>query len=671
MKKILPSIAGLFLLLTGSRAQNTSPYWSLAGNSNATSASKLGTTNLIDLKLFTNNAERMRINTVGSVGIGTTAISSSAKLDISSTTKGLLIPRMTGAQRAAIASPAAALLVYQTDGTKGFYYYTGSAWTAISKTYTPWNLTGNSGTTASSFIGTKDAHPLNFRVNNQQSGIIDYAAPYKTGFGYQALKSAKGINNTAFGYQALYTDSTGTDNTAVGYRALYSTAYGYGNTAVGANALLSNVSGLFNTASGIGALHDNISGYRNTAMGLSALYSNQTGDDNTAYGSVALLRNINGVQNTAVGVGALWSNNASNNTAFGFRAMYENVAGGENVAVGLNALYFNNENFNTGIGIETMRYTTASEYNTALGYHSGISYNHGYNNVFLGANVGTNGHGYYNVIAIGQGTVCTAPSQVTMGNGATGSYRAYANWSNISDGRFKKNIKTDVPGLQLINKLKPVTYNLDATGLDAWLHKNDDEKQKTTLGSNTQHKRALAEKEQIMYTGFIAQDVEKAAKELGFNFSGVDAPKNENDVYGLRYAEFVVPLVKAVQELSKKDEEKDKLISDLQSQVNALKLLLSGNGNGGSNTSSTSYLKQNIPNPVNNNTVIGYYTPNNAGSVQIKITDQKGRALKVYNVAGGDGQLNITTSGLPAGIYNYTLFVRGKMIDSKQMVITK
>ena len=59
---------------------------------------------------------------------------------------------------------------------------------------------------------------------------------------------------------------------------------------------------------------------------------------------------------------------------------------------------------------------------------------------------------------------------------------------------------------------------------------------------------ARKDKEKIVYTGFIAQDVEKAARELGFDFSGVDAAKNAKDLYGLRYSEFVVPLVKAVQE---------------------------------------------------------------------------------------------------------------------------
>jgi len=45
----------------------------------------------------------------------------------------------------------------------------------------------------------------------------------------------------------------------------------------------------------------------------------------------------------------------------------------------------------------------------------------------------------------------------------------------------------------------------------------------------------------VRYTGFLAQDVEKAAKSVGYDFSGVDAPQHERDNYSLRYAEFVVP----------------------------------------------------------------------------------------------------------------------------------
>ena len=64
------------------------------------------------------------------------AADGSAILDVSSTTKGLLVPRMTQTQRNAISSPATGLLIFQTDNTPGYYYYTGSAWTALNTTGT-------------------------------------------------------------------------------------------------------------------------------------------------------------------------------------------------------------------------------------------------------------------------------------------------------------------------------------------------------------------------------------------------------------------------------------------------------------------------------------------------------------------------------------------------------
>jgi hypothetical protein len=57
---------------------------------------------------------------------------SSAMVDIQSTGSGLLIPRMSQAQRNGIITPATGLMVYQTDGTAGFYYYNGTAWTTLS-----------------------------------------------------------------------------------------------------------------------------------------------------------------------------------------------------------------------------------------------------------------------------------------------------------------------------------------------------------------------------------------------------------------------------------------------------------------------------------------------------------------------------------------------------------
>ena len=67
------------------------------------------------------------------VGVGTTTPDASAVLDVSSTTQGMLVPRMTEAQRLAIVNPASGLMVYQTDNTEGFYYNEGTVSTPVWK----------------------------------------------------------------------------------------------------------------------------------------------------------------------------------------------------------------------------------------------------------------------------------------------------------------------------------------------------------------------------------------------------------------------------------------------------------------------------------------------------------------------------------------------------------
>jgi hypothetical protein len=72
MRSSLLSVLVCLLISLSGQAQNSSPYWSLAGNSNASASSKLGTTNSVPLRLYTNNLERLRIDAAGRVGIGTT-----------------------------------------------------------------------------------------------------------------------------------------------------------------------------------------------------------------------------------------------------------------------------------------------------------------------------------------------------------------------------------------------------------------------------------------------------------------------------------------------------------------------------------------------------------------------------------------------------------------------
>ncbi len=113
-------------------------------------------------------------NTFAQVGIGTNTPNSAAALDISSSNKGILIPRLTTAQRNAIPNPATGLLIYQTDSTAGFYYNSGSSgsplWTALKtevtgnlnyvQKVTGTNTLGNSGIYDSSgYEGLGTIHP--------------------------------------------------------------------------------------------------------------------------------------------------------------------------------------------------------------------------------------------------------------------------------------------------------------------------------------------------------------------------------------------------------------------------------------------------------------------------------------------------------------------------------
>jgi hypothetical protein len=234
--------------------------------------------------------------------------------------------------------------------------------------------------------------------------------------------------------------------------------------------------------------------------------------------------------------------------------------------------------------------------------------------------------------------------------------------------------------LTFINKLKPVTYNLDLDAADKIVQHSSltsaDAKEKQPSAEKLEERKR---KEEVVYTGFVAQEVEKVAKELNFDFSGVDAAKNEKDLYGLRYAEFVVPLVKAVQELSeqnqqlkKENEDVAKRLSKLesifnnqQSMINNQSVVLSGST--GKATAEES-LSQNIPNPFDKRTTINYTLPSQYTSAKIVIVDKNGAVLKQITVTGkGQGSLQIDAAMLAAGAYHYSLFVDGKLIASKQM----
>ncbi len=87
---------------------------------------------------------------------------------------------------------------------------------------------------------------------------------------------------------------------------------------------------------------------------------------------------------------------------------------------------------------------------------------------------------------------------------------------------------------------------------------------------------------------------------------------------------------------------------------------------------SNASLEQNIPNPFNHTITINYTLPQQFTSAKIIITDKSGKAIKEVNISGsGNGSLNVDASTLVSGAYQYVLYVDGRMLDSKQMILTK
>ncbi len=478
-------------------------------------------------------------------------------VDVSTNDKGVLIPRLTTTERTSIAGLGVAdegLSLYDIT-TKSFWYWDGGAWIQLAAN-AGWSISGNAGTIdGTHFLGTVDNVTLNIRVNNQRAGRIDHVL-FNTFWGYQSGNTPPTSgDNTGIGYQAMFSNTSGARNSSVGSAALRNNTSGVQNIAVGCKALRDNQNGNHNVAVGYESMLQNLSGQFNTGVGTGSLYNNTTASWNVAMGAGALFWNSIGEYNTGIGAQALGqSTTASQNTAVGFQALYVqsfNNGGAawnsNNVAVGYQALWSNlSSNTTNGVG------------NTALGCLALFNNIDGFNNTAVGVNADVNAGSYNNSSCFGANSFITASNQVRIGNAAITSIGGQVGWTTLSDKRVKTNLKMNVPGIEFIKRLQPVTYEYDQEALNKMI---------SPSGNNL----AITTKNNRRYTGFLAQDVEKAANDLGFDFSGVDAPKNENDLYGLRYGDFTVPLVKAVQEQQVMIEDLQKQIIELQTELKKLK----------------------------------------------------------------------------------------------------
>jgi trimeric autotransporter adhesin len=565
----------------------------------------------------------------------------SAGLDIISSNKGLLLPRVslvsTGDPNT-VFNVADALLIYNTNPSiingqnVGFYYNTNvefnklwNRWATGAPLTAIWNRNGNRfNVNDNPFLGTTDNQPLRFRVNNQYVGMLQHAQMniFFTGANKTAVS---GTHNTAWGHQALNGATTGSSNLAIGNEALLNNTTGSRNVAIGGEASRLGVSMSDNTAVGFGALRDasnsnmvamgvevlkenvrigntgfgfralsaiktnaaNPGTYSNqylTAVGNQALQSILLAQNTTAFGSGAMENSIETSINIAIGSNALRTAGvtAVRNIAVGSNAMIANTGAADNIAIGFDALKsVNNQSslFNVAVGHGALAALQVSSNNTAVGVSAGGSISSSSNsgqagNTAVGAvamaqltdrvfstAVGfaafiTGNHS--NATALGNGAAIPDGNAVRIGNNSVTSIGGFAAFTNLSDGRAKTSVQSLASSKSFIMGLRPVNYRWDQNAIKQLFTFDN-----YPAGYQIQEERP----DNNWHTGFIAQEVSSAT---GADVALKDIV-DDGAVLGIRYALMVVPLVKTIQEQQHQLAGIQKLISELEQQLEVLK----------------------------------------------------------------------------------------------------
>ncbi len=454
-----------------------------------------------------------------------------------------------------------------------------------------YNTTFTIGADYNVFIGSESGYNNTSGANNTflgfNAGFSNTTSSAGVYIGKDAgYSNATGNANTYVGYQSGY-NSTEYGNTFVGYLAGWQLVTGINNCMIGAMSGAQQTSGDYNTYLGKESAYNNATGLNNVVLGYQAgrgVYGNSysqnvfvgtqagfsitTGTNNVAIGYSSLYSNTTGFRNYAGGVNALNLNTTGfRNTAVGNRAMANNTTGYYNTAMGDRSLLnLSSGDYNTAIGIITLDNVTTGNYNTALGSYAASDIGATTTScTYIGYNAdNSTASSYSNSTCLGYNARITASNQVRIGNTLVTSIGGYAAWSNLSDERFKMNVKENVPGLEFVTKLRPVTYNVNVGKLDEFLNIAD------SIRNDKNYMENAKLRMQEVQTGFIAQEVERVAEECGFDFNGIDKPENDNEHYSLRYSEFVVPLVKAVQEQQEIIEKLEDRIKEMQKEINSL-----------------------------------------------------------------------------------------------------
>jgi hypothetical protein len=258
-------------------------------------------------------------------------------------------------------------------------------------------------------------------------------------------------------------------------------------------------------------------GYYNTGLGAGALQNNgRYSQYNTAVGTNALAR-----QSFANGNLSYYASN----TAVGVMALYDNQPdGGHSGSSGTN---------NTAVGVSALTYNVTGYSNTAIGVGAGVTNISGLRNTFVGMGADVDNYGRVNATAIGYGAVVDSSYKVRIGNADVSIIEGAVAWSFPSDARLKADIRDLDLGLDLVMRLRPVSFTM---------------------------RRGNGRTDM----GFVAQDVEAVLGD-GYNVLGIGG--DEDRTLSLRATDLIAPMVKAIQEQQAQITDQAKAIQGQQEQI--------------------------------------------------------------------------------------------------------
>ncbi len=226
--------------------------------------------------------------------------------------------------------------------------------------------------------------------------------------------------------------------------------------------------------------------------------------------------------------------------------------------------------------------------------------------------------------------------------------------TSLSDARYKSNIQQiSSTALSKIAALNPVQYTMLSGSAIAFANT---EKSDTCTMTMTTSNEDLRNANKIHY-GLLAQEVKELYPEL--------VHEDAAGVMSINYIELIPLLIQAVQDLSVQ-------VNDLSNFASVSVRKQAPNLPNSATEAVVATLYQNNPNPFTEETVISYVVPTEAQQASIYIYNMLGEQLSKYDISAfGEGYITISANELYAGTFLYSLVVDGKLIDTKQMIITQ